>query len=79
MDRHMPDRVDIHAADVFQERDEKFGFGGTLYMVVETDGDDEDEATSEDVSMEFDGFRSVEDAKAFVVSLGVAERSVNLS
>ena len=76
MDRHMPDRVDIHAADVFAEGDEKFGFGGTLYLALETEDEESGEASTEDVTMEFDGFASPDEAKAFAVSLGIPERSV---
>lgn len=77
-DMHMPDRVDLNAADVYTSGDEEYKFGGSLHFVLETGDEGSDDVETKDVSVEFDGFETFEAARDFVRSLGVMPGGINV-
>ncbi len=71
--RQFFDNLELSSADLFLAEDEQFKFGGTLYFIVETnDGEDDDgepEIDYNDLSVEFDGFDTLEAAREWLDSL----------
>lgn len=73
--RQFFDNLELASADLFIAGDDEFKFGGTLYFIIETAADEPvEEGDSEDIdyndlSVEFDGFPSMADARAWVLNL----------
>lgn len=81
--REFFDEIEVGSADLFVNGDDQFKFGGTLYFNMKTihEPEDEDEEPEEDwndVSVEFDGFESMEAARQWVIDeIGVYATSIN--
>lgn len=80
MDRYGATSVELTGADQFTNGDDEFKFGGTLHFQIEIEegeDDDGDPITGySDATMEFDGFASYDDARAFLIGLGIADHSI---
>lgn len=80
MDRYGASSVSLTGADLFTNGDDEFKFGGTLHFQIEIDEGEDDDGEPiigySDATMEFDGFASSDDARAAIISLGVADHSI---
>lgn len=67
LDRFAPASLEFTNADLYLVEDDAFKFGGTVYgaMNMSDEGDDD----FHDVSVEFDGFETFEDAKTWLLSV----------
>lgn len=73
IDKHALIAATPYAADIFRSGDDDFKFGGTLYI----SGECLDEGEQKDAEINFDGFETFEDAKAWVVSLDDVSFDIN--
>lgn len=68
IDREGIDTVECASADLFLNGDDQFKFGGTLHFTTSIVDDETGDPEYYDSSMEFDGFESLDDAKAWLNS-----------
>lgn len=80
MDRYSASSVELSGADLFTNGDDEFKFGGTLHFNIEIDEGEDDDGEPivgySDATMEFDGFATQDDARAFIISLGLADHAI---
>lgn len=69
LERHGIAGAEISFADIYGS-DDDYKFGGELFLFGQNIEADEGEDDPQEASMNFDGFESIEDARAWLDSLG---------